>query len=146
MINYMEKNLPYDKVFIFFRFADRPIGQHLVSQLGKIPTDLLLNVVPIGADESPIVQVGRRHRFRRFDPSQLAEPHIFTADEMQDLISDRTMRIVHRLRELFIGELRNTIPDLAVFSEVIPVEMAKGICIHVITPWYATRGIIARVF
>src|ERR671924_225315 len=38
------------------------------------------------------------------------------------------------VHKLFLGELRDiALPELAVFREVIGVEMAKGICIHGVT-------------
>ena len=52
--------------------------------------------------------------------------------EMNDLVSNRPMRVGHISHELFLGERHDiTIPYLAVFAEVIIVEMAKSICIHI---------------
>lgn len=57
--------------------------------------------------------------------------YYYNADEMDDLLSNRPMRIVHILGELFIRQWNNiSVPYLVVLSEVIVVEMAKGICIH----------------
>ena len=50
---------------------------------------------------------------------------------MNDLVSHRPSRIVDMLSELFLSKGRDIgIPYFAIFSEVILVEMAKGICIH----------------
>jgi hypothetical protein len=49
---------------------------------------------------------------------------------MYHLIPDGATRIAHRLGELLRGQLHNMVPDLAVFCEVIIIEMAKGICVQ----------------
>jgi hypothetical protein len=53
---------------------------------------------------------------------------------MHDLVSDRSVGVALVLRELLIGERGYVhIPDVAVLTEVIVVEMAEGIGIHVVT-------------
>src|SRR6202011_5080668 len=60
--------------------------------------------------------------------------------EMHDLVSDRAVRVAHVLRELLIGERCDVrIPDVAVLTEVIVIEMTEDIGDHVAT-MYARTG------
>ena len=63
VINHMEKHLPHDEVFVFFGFFYRLIEQHIVPQFCKIIAHTLLNVVPVRANDFPIVKVSGRKRF-----------------------------------------------------------------------------------
>jgi hypothetical protein len=58
---------------------------------------------------------------------------------MDDLVPDGAVRVIHRLCELLLGQRHDILlPDLAVFGEVIVIEMSKGICIHFISIFLAT--------
>lgn len=103
VIHHMQKHLPQDEVFVFFRFFYRLIEQHIVTQLGKIVAHGLFNLVPVHTDTFSISKVCGIKIFSGFNASQSAEPYIITADEMKDLILNRPARVVHMLRELFMG-------------------------------------------
>ena len=63
MISHMKKYLPYGEIFIIIRFFDRLGEQHIVPQLGKVDTNILLRLVPIGANDISIIKVSSRKRF-----------------------------------------------------------------------------------
>jgi len=99
VIDHVKKHLPHDEVPVFIGFLDRLIEQHLVPQIGKIIAHPLLNAVPIRANHFSIISVINvtgigRHWFQGLDACQLAEPDIVDVDEVKDLISNRSMRVV----------------------------------------------------
>ena len=102
VISHMEQHLPQEKLFVF-SFCERFFEEHLVPQRCEIVAHGLLNVVPIHTNAFPIVKVSRIERFWNCYTSQAAEPCIVRANEMNDLISHRSMRVVHILRELLMG-------------------------------------------
>jgi len=102
MIRHMQQYLPQDKIFVF-SFRERFFKYHIVPQLCKIVAHVLLNVVPVRTNAFPIMKVCGIEQFWEFDASQSAKPCIVSADEMNDLIANRPMRVVHSLRELFMG-------------------------------------------
>ena len=102
MIHHMEKHLPHDEVSVFWFFY-RLFEQHIVLQFCKIVAHALLDVVPVQANAFPIVKVSGRKRLRGFDASQFAEPQFIHAHEMNDLISNRPMRVVDIFRKLLMG-------------------------------------------
>lgn len=70
----------------------------------------------------------------RLSTLQLAEPNVFHVQQVNDLLTDRSARIVNWLVELLKSQRSDMLPDLAVLSKVIVVKMTKGICIHKVAP------------
>src|SRR6187397_1089830 len=101
VIRHMEKHLPEDEIFVL-SLGERFFEQHIVPQRCKIITHLSLNLVPVCANDLPIRKVSGSKRLWEFAASQPAKPCVISADEMNDLISNRAMRVVHSLRELFL--------------------------------------------
>jgi len=102
VIHYVEKHLPHDKILVF-SILERSFEQHIIPQLGQVVAHMSLNVVPVCAKDLPVLKVSRVKRLWNFDASQSTKPRIINAHEMNDLVSNRPMRIVHILRELFLG-------------------------------------------
>jgi hypothetical protein len=102
VIHHMEKGLPQEEIIIF-SIREGSLEQHFIAQFREISAHILLHVVPQGTNDLPIVKASRVERFRPLDASQSAEPVIVGADEMNDLVADRAMRVVHILDELFMG-------------------------------------------
>jgi hypothetical protein len=75
VISHMEKCLPQNEIFVFFRFFYRLIEQHIITQFCQITTHPLLNAASMYANDCPIVNVSRRRQFRGFNAAQFAEPY-----------------------------------------------------------------------
>jgi len=102
MIDYVEQHVPQDKIFVF-SFGEWFFEQHIVPQFCQVSAHILLDAIPVGTKEVPIVKVSGIKRFWYFDASQSAKPCIIHAHEMNDLIPDRTMRVIRISDELFMG-------------------------------------------
>jgi hypothetical protein len=63
MIHHMEQHLPHDEVAVYIWFFYGRIEQHIVPQCRKIVAHTLLKIVPVRADDVPIVNVRERKRF-----------------------------------------------------------------------------------
>jgi hypothetical protein len=63
---------------------------------------------------------------------------------MDNMIADRPKRIINIPRKQFLRKWRDQcVPNLAIFSEVIIVDMAKGVSIHdASSPSFGDRKII----
>src|SRR3990170_6867374 len=96
MIDNVEKYLPQDEVLIF-SLCKWLRQEHIVPQFRKIFAHLVLHVVPVCANDVPIVESCRVERRWDLGASQPAEPGVVNAHEMQELITDRPARVGHML-------------------------------------------------
>ena len=105
VIDHVDQHLPHkqDRVLAW----EWPGEQRVVPQRCQIGAHHLLDLVPMRTDAGPIWEVGGIERCRDVDAAQFAEPGLVGADEMQDLIAHRPVRVAHRLGELFIREGRD---------------------------------------
>jgi hypothetical protein len=101
MIDDMQKHLPQDKVFVL-PFRKGLLEQPIIGQGFKILAHSLLYTIPVFANSFPMDKFLRMEWFGYFNASQSAKPCVIHAHEVDNLITNRAMRIGDMPHKLLI--------------------------------------------